>query len=121
VIVGRDRWAVVHELRDDPEPDFANVQASMRPCDVLLVEGMKALGIPKLEVWRAGLDRLPLCGTTPDVVAIASDHAVPHELAGHIPCLRLDDVCGIGDLVLRRFAAPQRSNPQQLTLSLSGR
>jgi molybdopterin-guanine dinucleotide biosynthesis protein B len=119
VIVGRDRWAVVHELRDDPEPDFEEIQASLRPCDVLLVEGLKALRFPKLEVWRAGLDRLPLCGSLPGISAIATDHAVPENLVGSLQRLRLDDVCGIGDFVVHRATTQHGPTSQQLPLPLA--
>jgi molybdopterin-guanine dinucleotide biosynthesis protein B len=113
VIVGKDRWAVTRELRGDPEPAFEEILAAVRPCDVLLVEGMKSLAYPKLEVWRAGLDRAPLWPSHPEIIALASDQAVVAALAGPLPVVRLSDVCGIADLVLRSAAAPrhQRGRP----------
>ncbi|MBL0390114.1 molybdopterin-guanine dinucleotide biosynthesis protein B [Ramlibacter monticola] len=41
-VVGRNRWGVVHELRDEAEPDLKEILAGLRPCDVVLVEGMKS-------------------------------------------------------------------------------
>jgi molybdopterin-guanine dinucleotide biosynthesis protein B len=116
VIVGRDRWAVVHELRSEPEPDFAEIQAAIRPCDLLLVEGMKSVGFPKLEVWRPGLDRMPLCKSLPGVAAIASDQAVPDVLVGSLHRLRLDDVCGIADFIVHRKESHHTAASPRLSL-----
>ncbi|MBO6784109.1 MAG: molybdopterin-guanine dinucleotide biosynthesis protein B, partial [Alphaproteobacteria bacterium] len=40
VMVGSERrWALMHELRDEPEPDLDALLAKMSPVDIVLVEG----------------------------------------------------------------------------------
>lgn len=73
LVVGRARWALVQELRSGEEPTLEELVAHVRPCDILLIEGMKAGEFPKLEVWRSGLDRAPLWRTLAGVVATAGD------------------------------------------------
>ena len=97
-IVSSERWAIVTELRDAPEPDFADVVASLAPCDVVVVEGYKSHPIPKIEARRlAARERRPLSKDDPTVIAIAADHAVQGE---SVPAFALDDVKGIADLVV---------------------
>lgn len=100
IVVGRDRWALVQELRGEPEPPLHELAAHVRPCDLLLIEGMKTGTFPKIEVWRRGLDRQPLWPGLSDVVAIASDGACDFPRQA----LRLDDVAGIADFMIRHRA-----------------
>src|SRR4030081_1217775 len=42
VLVGSaNRWALVHELRDDPEPALGALLGKLGPVDLVLVEGYK--------------------------------------------------------------------------------
>src|SRR5499425_33250 len=42
VLVGSgSRWAIIHELRDEPEPTLAALLAKASPVDLVLVEGYK--------------------------------------------------------------------------------
>jgi molybdopterin-guanine dinucleotide biosynthesis protein B len=97
IVIGRARWAAIHELRDEAEPTLDELLAHLRPCDVLLIEGMKQGPFPKIEVWRTGLDRQPLWPQLPGVVAVAGDSSA--DSPG--PLFRLDDVIGIADFVTR--------------------
>jgi molybdopterin-guanine dinucleotide biosynthesis protein B len=92
------RWALMHELRDAPEPDLDALARRMTPVDLLLIEGFKRENHPKLEIHRAALGKPPLFPDDPRIVAVASDG----DLAGcPLPVLPLDDVGAIADLVLR--------------------
>jgi len=96
-IVSRHRWAMVRELRGASEPELAEVIAWLDPCDLVLVEGYKFAEIPKIEVRRsAALNREPLAGEVPNVIAIAADHAVD---ASGLPTFALDDIGGITDFI----------------------
>lgn len=98
-VIGGKRWAIVHELRDEPEPDFAEVIAWLSPADLILVEGYKTAPIPKIEARRAAqFDKRPLCDEDPLVVAIATDHAVH---GAQVPVMHLDDVAAIADMIER--------------------
>jgi molybdopterin-guanine dinucleotide biosynthesis adapter protein len=99
-VVSAKRWALVTELNDAPEPDFADVIGKLAPCDLIIVEGYKTAAIPKIEARReASFSRTPLAPADPHVIAIAADHAVTD--AGSSPAFALDDVPGIADLIAR--------------------
>ena len=73
VLVGSaKRFALVHELRGEAEPDAAaRCCASSRPVDLVLVEGYKREPHPKLEVHRAAVGKPLLHPDDPAIVAIA--------------------------------------------------
>lgn len=101
-IVSSERWALVTELRDAPEPDFADVIARLAPCDLVIVEGYKSHAIPKIEARRlAARERRPLSRDDPHVIAVAADHAVEDE---RVPVLALDDIAAIADLIVAHLA-----------------
>jgi molybdopterin-guanine dinucleotide biosynthesis adapter protein len=103
-VVSRDRWAMITELKDAPEPDLAEVLSWLDPCDLVIVEGYKGAAIPKIEVRRSeAFGNEPLADRDRMVLAIAADHAAE----GHgLPVFSLDDVTGIADFILARKAAP---------------
>jgi molybdopterin-guanine dinucleotide biosynthesis protein B len=105
-VVSPKRWAVVRELRDEPEPSLETTIARLDPCDLVIVEGYKAAPIPKIETRRReGVRETLLADTDPNVIAVAADHAC--ETAGR-PVLALDDVAGIADLVVAAMALTRR-------------
>jgi len=96
------RWAIIHELRGEPEPPLTEILAKLSPADLVIVEGFKRHSHPKLEVYRATVGK-PLISPEDDcVVAIATD--APLRQAP-LPVLMLDDVEGIAD-VLQAEARP---------------
>ncbi|MGL4438607.1 MAG: molybdopterin-guanine dinucleotide biosynthesis protein B [Bosea sp. (in: a-proteobacteria)] len=96
------RWALMHELRDEPEASLAELLPKLSPVDLVIVEGFKAALHRKLEVHRAANGKPPLHVNNPSIVAIASDVSFPG--AGR-PVLHLDDIEAIGGLALA-FAEP---------------
>jgi molybdopterin-guanine dinucleotide biosynthesis protein B len=102
VVSGR-RWALIHELRDEPEPPLADILAKLAPVDLVIVEGFKRHAHPKLEVYRASVGK-PLLHPEDDcIVAIASDAPLPQA---PLPVLMLDDVEAIAN-VLQAEALPR--------------
>jgi molybdopterin-guanine dinucleotide biosynthesis adapter protein len=75
LLLGNERWALMHELRGAPEPPLEYLLDRLHRCDLVLVEGFKDGDFPKLEVWRAGLGRERLWPRWPGIVAIATDTA----------------------------------------------
>ena len=72
-VVSSRRWAIVHELGDEPEPPLGDVLAKLSPVDLVIVEGFKRYAHPKLEVYRAAVGK-PLLHPDDDcIVAIATD------------------------------------------------
>lgn len=101
-IVSSKRWALVTEIGEDPEPDFAEVIARLGPADLIIVEGYKAAAIPKIEARRqASLTKRPLANDDPSVIAIATDHEVDGR---GLPVFDLDDIAGIADLLTDKLA-----------------
>lgn len=99
VVVGSGtRWAIVHELRGEPEPTLAELVEKITPVDLVLVEGFKRGSHPKLEVHRASVGKPFLYPADPAIVAIASDEPLPNV---RIPVVDLEDVEGISDILLR--------------------
>jgi len=96
LVASASRWALMHELRGDPEPDLADLLTRLSPVDLVLIEGFKRGGHPKLEVFRAVNDKPLLHPDDPSVVAVASDTAMP-GLA--LPWLHLDDIAAIAAAV----------------------
>src|SRR5438105_9267943 len=54
LISSGQRWALMRELRGEPEATLTQLLAQLSPCDIVLVEGFKREPIPKIEVHRAG-------------------------------------------------------------------
>jgi len=105
-IVSSERWALVTELRDAPEPDFAVVVAKLAPCDLVIVEGYKSHAIPKIEARRtASRERRSLAKEDPHVIAIAADHQVADEA---VPVFGLDDIGGIADFIAAHLGLGKR-------------
>lgn len=104
-VVGSDRWAVMHELRGAAEPTLAEILAKLSPCDLVIVEGYKREGHPKLEVRRtAALRHDRLTAFDPTVVAVAADHAVDGET---VPVFGLEDIAGLADFIAATVLGPE--------------
>ncbi len=102
VLVGSaGRWAIVHELRGEPEPTLVSLLRKASPVDLVLVEGYKGESHPKLEVYRAANGKPLLHPGDPAIVAVASDIPLP---AAGIAVVDLDDIEAITDILLRHAA-----------------
>jgi molybdopterin-guanine dinucleotide biosynthesis protein B len=85
VLVGSARrWALVRELRDEPEPGLEELLGRLSDCDLVLVEGWKHAAIPKIEVHRQAVGAPLLAASDPHVLAVASDRPAG-DLAAHLP------------------------------------
>jgi molybdopterin-guanine dinucleotide biosynthesis protein B len=102
-IVSSRRWALIHELRDEPEPPLAEILAKLSPVDLVIVEGFKHRAHPKLEVYRAAAGKPLLYPDDDCIVAIATDAPLPQA---PLPVLMLDDVESIAN-VLQAEAVPR--------------
>jgi molybdopterin-guanine dinucleotide biosynthesis protein B len=102
LVMGRRRWVLMHELSEDIEPPLTQLLDKLQACDLVLIEGFKQGDFPKLEVWRAAVDKSPLWPTLPGVIAIASDDSVaPFGM----PVLTLSDITLIADFIVEHAAA----------------
>jgi len=97
VISSAKRFAILHELREEPEWDLPNLLDKLSPVDIVLVEGFKREKVPKLEVYRAANGK-PLLHPDDDwIVAVAADGALPQA---SVPVIPLDDIEKIADVLL---------------------
>lgn len=96
LIVAGHRWALMHELRDEPEPPLEELLRRMTQVDLVLIEGYKFHPMPKLEIHRPSLGKPLLHPDDPYVVGVASDAPVTTTL----PLLSLDDAPAIARFVL---------------------
>ena len=98
LISSERRWALMHELRDEPEPRLQALLTRLGPVDLVLVEGFKREVHPKIEIHRAAIGKPLLYPDDPQILAIASD---PEVADAPIPHVSLNDLEAIADLVER--------------------
>ena len=70
--------------------------------DLVITEGYKRLGLPKIEVFRTALHTEPLPDRDDTWVAMVSDSVGPENL----PCFGLDDVVGLANFLEERYIKP---------------
>lgn len=98
MIVSGNRWALMHELREEDEPPMLQALERISPCDLILIEGYKREPHPKIEARRRESTKSGLLAPEdPTIVAIAADHATPDD--GR-PLFDLDDISGIADFIV---------------------
>lgn len=96
LVASSARWALMHELRDEPEPELGELLGAMAPVDFILVEGFKRNAHPKIEVHRHANGKPWLYPDDPSIGAIACDATSENP---PLPRVALDDIEAIADLV----------------------
>ena len=99
LLASENRWALMHELRDSPEPNLKSLLLKLSPVDLVLVEGFKNEPFLKLESYRTETDKVPLARNITDIVAIASNTVHPNL---NIPVFNLDNTIEIVDFILEK-------------------
>lgn len=97
VLATSRRWILMHELRDEAEPPLADLLAKLEPVDLVIVEGFKGTSLPKIEVHRGIRGTGLIAAADRDVVAVASDVALPDI---NVPVIDLDDIPAIAATAL---------------------
>jgi molybdopterin-guanine dinucleotide biosynthesis protein MobB len=92
------RWALMHELRGADEPPLDQLLARLSPVDLVLIEGYKREGHPKVEAYRHAIGRQPLAQGNDTIRALAADKA-PEKSA--LPVFDLDDIPAVAGFILR--------------------
>ncbi len=90
------RWALMHELRGETEPDLGSLLEKLSPVDLVLVEGYKREGHHKIEAYRSETGNDLIAPGDPTIRAVASD--VPLKVDR--PTFDLDDTRSIADFIL---------------------
>jgi molybdopterin-guanine dinucleotide biosynthesis protein MobB len=96
LLASRNRIALMHELREAPEPSLEELLTQLAPVDLVLIEGYKRDGHPKVEAHRAVTGNPLIAPDDPTVRAIASDT----PLSLDCPIFDLDDTVSIADFIL---------------------
>lgn len=96
LVVSAKRWALMTELREEPEPPLRELLDRLAPVNLILVEGWKRDSHPKIEVFRAANGKPWLHPEDPHIRAVASDTAPPPS----VPHAHLDDIEAVAGLAL---------------------
>ena len=112
IVSSARRFAVLHELRDEPEWNLPALVGKMSPVDLILVEGFKRDAFPKIEIHRVANGKPLIHPDDPHIVAIAADTALPQAT---VPVIDLDDIDAIADLVLARAVQLERAEALRST------
>ena len=109
LLLGDNRWALMHELRGADEPPLDYLLSRLQHCDLVLIEGFKNGGFPKLEVWRGEVGKPTLWPAWPGILAVASDGPLPDP---DMTRLDLSDTAAIAAFVLAHAAEFERQASQ---------
>ena len=97
LITGAQRWAILHENRDTPEPNIDALLTRLEEVDLVLVEGFKSHAHAKMEIHRPVIGKSLLATEDMSIVAVASDETV--SLDGRV-VLDLNNVSAIADFIV---------------------
>ena len=97
LVSSANRWALMHELRQAPEPGLPELLARMSPVDLVVVEGFKSEPHRKIEVHRAANGKPLLFPGDAAIAGIATDAAVETAL----PVTHLDDIPAVAAMMLK--------------------
>ena len=91
-----NRFALMHELRGEAEPNLAHLLSMLAPVDFVLVEGYKPEPHPKIEVHRVANGKPFLYPNDPTILALASDAAIADR---NVTLLALEKAEELADFV----------------------
>ncbi len=97
LISSANRFALMHELRGAPEWTLPQLLDKLSPCALVIVEGFKRCGHPKIEVHRAANGKPFLWPDDPDILGVASDVEAGPDAPTRV---HMDDVGAVADMML---------------------
>jgi len=89
------RWALMHELREAPEPRLPELLKKISRVDLVVVEGFKSESHRKIEVHRAANGKPLLFPDDPAIAGIATDGVIKTAL----PVAHLDDIPAVAAMM----------------------
>jgi len=99
LLASRNRWALMHELRDEDEPSLGDLLKQITPVDLVLIEGYKRDRHPKIEAHRKETGQPLIAPEEETIVAVASDTSVAIDR----PVLDLNDTESIADFIAQHL------------------
>ena len=99
LLASRNRWALMHELRDEDEPSLGDLLKQLSPVDLVLIEGYKRDRHPKIEAHRKETGQPLIAPEDETIVAVASDTSVTIDR----PVLELNDTTSIANFIAQNL------------------
>ena len=99
LLSSKNRWALIHELRNQCELDLNSLLHKLSPVDLVLVEGFKQEPYLKLEAYRAENKKVPFATTGGEIIAIASNTVHPDL---DLPVFDLNKTSDIATFILTK-------------------
>ena len=99
LLASRNRWAMMHELRDEDEPSLGDLLKQLSPVDLVLIEGYKRDRHQKIEAHRKETGQPLIAPEDETIVAVASDTSVAIDR----PVLDLNDTAAIASFIAQHL------------------
>ena len=99
LLASRNRWALMHELRNEDEPSLGDLLKQLLPVDLVLIEGYKRDRHPKIEAHRKETGQPLIAPEDETIVAVASDTSVAIDR----PVLDLNDTAAIANFIAQHL------------------
>ncbi len=102
VVVGsKRRWVLMVETPESEDPRVEELVGRCSGVDIVLVEGFKLSGLPKIEIHRSATGFPLLYPEDDSIIAVATDSATLKT--NGLKQFAIDDANGIADFVCHRF------------------
>jgi molybdopterin-guanine dinucleotide biosynthesis protein B len=95
-IVSRNRWAMIHELRNEDEPPLDEIIQHVGQCDLILIEGYKGGEFDKIEVRNPTNNNPLLAPDDPFIKAVAFQGEIQNI---DLPSFHVDEISKIADFI----------------------
>ena len=95
LLVSRNRFALMHEVRQEEEPVLASLLAKLSSVDLVVIEGYKKDRHPKIEAHRKDVGKDLIAVTDDTIHAVASNDSPSLDK----PVFDLDDTGAIADFI----------------------
>lgn len=98
IVASENRYVLIHDNRGAPEPELDVLLAKLDPVPLVLVEGFKRQGHPKLEVIRGDGPDNPVALTDDSIIAVATDRKREGIC---VPQFDVNDASTIADFIVQ--------------------
>ena len=96
LLVSKNRWAIMHELRDEDEPELSEILKKVEKVDLVIIEGFKRDRHPKIEAFREETGTSAIAIEDESIVAVAADTSLTDL---KIPVFDLNNTSEIADFI----------------------
>ena len=96
LLVSKNRWAIMHELRDEDEPELSEILKKVEKVDLVIIEGFKRDRHPKIEAFRQETGTSAIAREDESIVAVAADTSLTDL---KIPVFDLNNTSEIADFI----------------------